>query len=95
MIKVIPSLTLSLRLPRGEQGILNHMKVLKMNAVKSFFIASALMLSSLAMAESGGDHVFDRMAQAREASVAAMQTQESKAATIVAEDKETRKHSHC
>ncbi|WP_324733792.1 co-regulatory protein PtrA N-terminal domain-containing protein [Pseudomonas paeninsulae] len=55
-----------------------------MNALKTLFVIGALTLSSLAMAEGGGDRTFSRMQQAEEDSTLVAQ-QQQKTATPVAE----------
>jgi hypothetical protein len=56
-----------------------------MNALKTLFVIGALTLSSLAMAEGGGDRTFSRMQQAEEDST--LVAQQQKTATPVAETK--------
>ncbi|WP_439889156.1 co-regulatory protein PtrA N-terminal domain-containing protein [Pseudomonas sp. MBLB4123] len=65
-----------------------------MNTLKTLFAIAALSLSSLAMAEGGGDRTFARM-QAAE-TVSTQLAQQQKNATPVAESKTTKAaHAKC
>lgn len=65
-----------------------------MNTLKTIFVIGALTLSSLAMAEGGGDRTLARMQQAEEASIQIAQQQKAK--SPLAEIKmEKTDHSKC
>lgn len=64
-----------------------------MKSIKALFVVTVLSVSSLAMAEGGGDRTFVRMEQARQASMEVAARQKDEAPVAV--DRKQAKHANC